>query len=328
MYPELFKIPWIGLSVKSFGTMMVVGFLIAVFVMGRMARRSGYKPEWITNAALYAMLMGIVGARMFYVFHHHKQIGENFFDVFAVWQGGLEFLGGVVLAIVFLVLYLQRKKFPMWEYLDILAIGLMVGLGFGRIGCFLNGCCYGKITDSAVGIRFPYDSFVYNSQVRPDLARNRSQPRLKIDDDFFGYLSSDGNWIPAGAEDKYNAALKPFDKLTETQKQLVTTGADRCLKVLPTQLYSSAGAFLLAGVMYLFWRKYAERRPGLVVATLLWTYGLVRFYLESLRDDNPFEYAWWAIYKGGTVSQNICLYLIILGVLLTIFLFRKPAKSS
>ena len=91
MHPELFKVPWIGLSVKSFGTMMVVGFLIAVFVMGRMARRSGYKPEWITNAALYAMLMGIVGARMFYVFHHHKQIGENFFDVFAVWQGGWSF---------------------------------------------------------------------------------------------------------------------------------------------------------------------------------------------------------------------------------------------
>jgi phosphatidylglycerol:prolipoprotein diacylglycerol transferase len=277
---------------------------------------------------LYALLTGILGARMFYVFHHHPQFADNFFSVFAVWQGGLEFLGGVVLTIVFLMLYLRRKRQPMWEYMDILAIGLMIGLGFGRIGCFLNGCCYGKVTDSAIGVRFPYDSFAYNNQVRPAPDRKRTEPLLKVDKDFFGYPTADGSWISAKPEDKYNAYLKPFDKLTDMQKQLVTTGPYRCLKVLPTQLYSSGGAFLLAGAGYLFWRWYGERRPGLVVATLLWTYGVMRFWIESLRDDNPFEYAWWAIYRGGTISQNICLYLIILGVLFTIFLFRKSAKKG
>lgn len=327
MHPELFEIPFIHLTVKSYGTMMVIGFLAAVFVMGRIAKQAGYKPEDITNIALYALLTGILGARMFYVLHHRHQFTENFFSVFAVWQGGLEFLGGMILVIAFLVIYLQRRKLPMWEYLDILAIGVMIGLGFGRIGCFLNGCCHGRVIDSAVGIRFPYDSFAYNSQVRPDLARHRTEPYLKIDDDFFGYLFADGSWIPA-AENKYDAALKPFDKLTDTQKQLVTTGPYRCMKVLPTQLYSSISAFLLAGAMYLFWRTYAWRRPGLIGAILLWTYGIMRFLIEYLRDDNPFEYAWWALYKGGTISQNICLYLIIFGVLLTIFIFRKPAKSD
>jgi phosphatidylglycerol:prolipoprotein diacylglycerol transferase len=326
MHPELFEIPFIHLTVKSYGTMMVVGFLAAVFVMGRMAKQSGYKPEYITNTALYALLTGILGARMFYVFHHRHQFTENFFSVFAVWQGGLEFLGGVVLTIVFLVLYLRRKRQPMWEYMDILAIGLMIGLGFGRIGCFFNGCCHGKVTDSAIGIRFPYDSFAYNSQVRPDLARRRTEPLLKIDNDFFGYLSADGSWIPA-AENQYDAALKPFDKLTDTQKQLVTTGAYRCLKVLPTQIVSSVSALLLGGAVYLFWRKYARRRPGLVVATLLWAYGVMRFLIEYLRDDNPFEYAWWAIYKGGTISQNICLYLIIAGIILTFIILRKNRES-
>ncbi|MBM4103565.1 MAG: prolipoprotein diacylglyceryl transferase [Planctomycetes bacterium] len=327
MHPELFEIPFIHLTVKSYGMMMVVGFLAAVFVMGRIAKQSGCKPEQVTNAALYSLLVGILGARMFYVFHHRRQFIDNFFSVFAVWQGGLEFLGGVVLVIVFLVLYLRHKRQPTWEYMDILAIGLMIGLGFGRIGCLLNGCCHGKVTDSAVGVRFPYDSFAYNSQVRPDLARHRTEPYLKIDDGFFGYLSADGSWIPA-AENKYDAALKPFDKLTDTQKQLVTTGPYRCLKVLPTQIISSVSAFLLAVAAYLFWRKYASHRPGLIVATLLWAYGVMRFLIEYLRDDNPFEYAWWAIYRGGTISQNICLYLIILGVLLTIFIFRKPAKRD
>jgi phosphatidylglycerol:prolipoprotein diacylglycerol transferase len=328
MHPELFKIPFVGLTVKSYGTMMVIGFLAAAFVMSRMARQRGYKPEYITNTALYALLVGILGSRIFYVLHHHRQFADNFFSVFAVWQGGLEFLGGMILVIVFLMIYLKHKKLPMWEYLDILAIGVMIGLGFGRIGCFFNGCCYGKTTESVIGVRFPYDSFAYNSQVRPDLARHRTEPYLKIDDDFFGYLSSDGTWIPADTKDKYNAVLKPFDKLTESQKQLVTTGPYRCLKVLPTQLYSSASALLLAGAMYLFWRTYAWRRPGLIGATLLWAYGLMRFLLEYLRDDNPFEYTWWAIYKGGTISQNVCLYLIMLGLFFTVFFLRKPKKES
>jgi phosphatidylglycerol:prolipoprotein diacylglycerol transferase len=324
MHPELFEIPFIHLTVKSYGTMMVIGFLAAVFVMGRMAKQSGYKPEHVTNAALYSLLVGILGARMFYVFHHRHQFTDNFFSVFAVWQGGLEFLGGVVLVIVFLVLYLRRNRQPMWEYMDILAIGLMIGLGFGRIGCLLNGCCHGKVTDSAIGIRFPYDSFAYNSQVSPDPDRKRTEPLLKIDNDFF-YLSADGKRILT-KDGKW--VLKPFEELTDAQKQRVTTGPYRCLKVLPTQIISSVSAFLLAGAAYLFWRKYASHRPGLIVATLLWAYGVMRFLIEYLRDDNPFEYAWWAIYRGGTISQNICLYLIILGVLFTIFIFRKPAKRD
>jgi phosphatidylglycerol:prolipoprotein diacylglycerol transferase len=322
MHPELFEIPFIHLTVKSYGTMMVVGFLAAIFVVGRMAKQAGYKPEYITNTALYSLLVGILGARMFYVFHHSHQFTDNFFSVFAVWQGGLEFLGGVVLVIVFLVLYLRRKRQPMWEYMDILAVGLMIGLGFGRVGCLLNGCCHGKVTDSVVGIRFPYDSFAYNSQISPDPARKRMEPLLKIDEDFF-YLSADGKRILT-MDGKW--VLKPFDQLTDMQKQLVTTGAYRCLKVLPTQIVSSISALLLAGAAYLFWRKYAHRRPGLIVATLLWAYGIMRFYIETLRDDNPFEYTWWAIYKGGTISQNICLYLIISGVVLTVFILRKPAK--
>jgi prolipoprotein diacylglyceryltransferase len=160
--------------------------------------------------------------------------------------------------------------------------------------------------------------------VNPDPDRKRTEPLLKVDDNFF-YLSVDGKRILT-EDGKW--VLKPFKELTDLQKQLVTTGPYCCLKVLPTQLYSSAGAFLLAGAAYLFWRKYAHYRPGLIVATLLWAYGAMRFCIESLRDDNPFEYAWWMIYKGGTISQNICLYLIILGVLFTIFLFRKYAKKG
>ncbi|NIR08113.1 MAG: hypothetical protein GTN82_22050, partial [Candidatus Aminicenantes bacterium] len=90
--------------------------------------------------------------------------------------GGLELLGGVILAILVVFFYLWRHKLPIRRYLDILAIGLLLALAFGRIGCFLNGCCFGKPTDQLWGVRFPYASFAYRSQVSPNLQRNRPEP--------------------------------------------------------------------------------------------------------------------------------------------------------
>ena len=144
MHPELFEIPFLHISVKSYGTMMVIGFLAAVWLMRRLMRKSGQNPDFVTNVAMYALIAGIVGARIFYVVHHHDQFVGRPGEIFAVWRGGLEFLGGFLCALVFLWIYLSKQKLPKRLYLDILAIGLMVGLGFGRIGCFLNGCCFGK----------------------------------------------------------------------------------------------------------------------------------------------------------------------------------------
>lgn len=313
MHPEIFKIPFINIPIQSFGTMMVVGFLVALWVVRRMAVRIGLNPEWMSNAGLYALVSGLVGAKFFYYVHHYDQFVGNFKAVFSGW--GFELLGGVIVSTVFMAFYFSRKKMPPWQCLDLLAVGVLIGIGFGRIGCLLNGCCYGTITDSSIGIRFPYDSIAYNSQVHPDPARNRNQPQLKIDEDFF-YQSMDGRRL-----------LKPFETLTDLQKQLVTNGSYRCLKVLPTQIFESGYTFLLAGAMCLFWKFRASRIPGLTMATAMWIYGILRFINESLRDDNPFEYAWWAVYKGGTISQNMSLYMIAAGVILTVVLIMRNKKA-
>lgn len=309
---------------------MVIGFLVAMWVLRRMAKRVALNPDILSNAALYALISGVIGARLFYVIHHHDQFQGGLLSIFAVWQGGLEFLGGVILAVGFLLVYLRKNRFPLLICFDIFAIVLMIGSGFGRVGCLMNGCCYGKITDSAIGIRFPYNSFAYQNQAFPDPQRNRTEPHLKIDDSFYGWLSEDGKtWIPAKPEDKYSANLKPYDMLTDEQKLQVTQGPYRCLKVLPTQLFDSAYALALAGGMYLFWRFWASARPGLTMAVMMWLYGLCRFYVETLRDDNPFEYAWWMIYKGGTISQNISLYMILAGICLSLyFVLRNTATDK
>jgi len=324
MYPELFKIPVIDLPLPSFGLMMVIGFLAAVLVMRRLSRDITDNPQLITNASLYALIAGVVGARLFYVVHYFDRFRGDWFSVFAVWQGGLEFLGGVILAIIFLLFYLKLHKLSIRRYFDILAIGLMLGLAFGRIGCFLKGDCFGKPTQVAWGVRFPYGSDVYQSQIQPNPKRNRPEPYLKLPAEFFGYYKRNG---------KTYYSLKRYEDLTQEQKDLVTKGEFRCLPVHPTQLYSLVNAAILSFILYLFRRRAqaAARlkngtklfaRPGCTFSLMFVLYGITRSLIESLRDDNPFEYGWWAIYKGGTVSQNLSIYMVILGVVLLV-IFEK-----
>ena len=309
MHPELFEIPFIHVTVKTYGTLMVIGFLVAVWVMRRMMKRHEQNPDDVTNIAMYALICGIVGARLFHVIHHHDQYNDNFMGIFAVWKGGLELLGGVLASIAFLWAYLYCRKLPKRIYLDVLAVGLMIGLGFGRIGCLMFGCCYGKCTNAPWAIQFPYGSPAYYSQTHPDPARGREEPLLDLPSEYYtieGYL-------------------KEYDDLTEEQKHAVDHGPYQTLKVHPTQLYSSIDAFLIAGVLYLLWRKFGQTKPGIAAGCMLILYGPNRFFMESLRDDNPFETAWWAVYKGGTVSQNLAIYMFTAGViLLIIFATRKP----
>jgi phosphatidylglycerol:prolipoprotein diacylglycerol transferase len=324
MYPELFKLPFTDLTIKSYGLMMVIGFLAAVFVIRRLSRDITPDPQFITNASLYTLIAGVVGARLFYVVHYFDKFRGEPFSIFAIWEGGLELYGGVIFAVIVVFLYLWRHKLPIRRYLDILAIGLMLALAFGRVGCFLNGCCFGKPTDKLWGVRFPYGSFAYGSQVRPDPKRNRPEAYLELPDEFFNY-SSDST-APA----KF---LKPYEQLNQQQKGMVKNGPYRCLHVHPTQLYSSSVAFFSCLLLYLFWRRSRNagtspktgglfNKAGCTFGLMLVLYGTARFFLEFLRDDNPFEYAWWVIYKGGTVSQNLGIYNVIFGWLLML-IFQK-----
>ena len=313
MHPELFEIPFLHVTVKSYGTMMVIGFLLAVAVMRRLMKRADQDPEFITNIAMYALISGIIGARLFYVIHHHDLYTGRFFQVFAVWQGGLEFLGGVLAGIGFLWFYLWKQKLPKRLYLDVLAIGLMIGLGFGRVGCLLNGCCFGKCTEVPWSIQFPYGSPAFYSQIRPDTDRNRTEAKIDLPADYFDE----------------EGLLKPKEALTEEQLKAVTEGPYCTLPVLPTQPFSTLNAFVLAGILCTTWFKIGRQKPGVVMALMLLLYGPTRFYLETLRDDNPFEQAWWAIYKGGTVSQNIGIYMFVAGaILLYIFATRKQTAEG
>lgn len=310
MHPRLFEIPFVHLTIWGFGVMMVAGFLSALWLVRRASRRAGLDPEIMSDVALYALILGVAGARTFFVLHHLDQFRGDFLGVFAIWRGGLEFLGGVGPAVAFLLFYLHRRKLPMRRYLDILAMGLMIGLAFGRLGCFLNGCCFGRPTDLPWGLRFPYRSYAYVSQMNPDPQRGRAEPYLDVPPyEYAAFYTADGQWYP-----------KPLEELTAQQQHEVTHGKYRCLPVHPTQLYASVHAFLLCGVLYLLWRRSIAgagtgrngwlARPGVATAALCLLYGPGRFVLEAIRDDNPYEFA------TLTISQIMGIVMFIGGLVL------------
>ena len=332
MRPELFELPFIHLTVKSYGLMMVIGFMSAVYLIRYLSRKIIPDPQLITNAALYSLIAGVVGARVFYVVHYFDQFRGRPLSVFAIWEGGLELLGGVLLAITVIFIYLRYHKLPIRVYLDILGIALVLALVFGRIGCFMNGCCFGKPTKLLWGVRFPYGSPAYRSQVNANPKRNRPEPQLELPLQFFGYETEDGTWY---------TDLKPYEYLTPEQKALVETGPYRSLAVHPTQLFSSATAAICCLLLYFFWRRYqpavatkgktakadrAEKfcaKPGCTFALMFILYGLARFFMEFVRDDNPFGL--W----GLTISQNIGIAMIIFGsILMVLFSMMKPFAAS
>ena len=325
MYPELFEIPFVHLTIKSYGLMLVIGFLSCVWLIRHLSRAFTPNPQFITNAALYSLIGGVLGARLFFVIHYFDQFQSNPIEIFAIWKGGLELAGGVVAAILVIIFYLRYHKLPVRRYLDVLAIGLMLVLVFGRIGCFLNGCCYGKPTELPWGVCFPYYSFAYHSQTNADLERNRPEPYLKLPDEFYGYTDESGV--------RYSG-LKPYKYLTEQQKIEVNQGKYRCLPIHPTQLYSSAMAAFWCLMLYLFWRRARKielsdgsgrlfAKPGYTFALMFIVYGISRFLIEFLRDDNPFEF------DGLTISQNIGIAMVVLGVILTaVFNFTAPHDNE
>ncbi len=328
MYPELFEIPFTHLTVKSYGLMMVIGFLMAVALIRRLSRDITPDPQMITNAALYSLIAGVLGARLFYVIHYFEKFKGDLLSTFAIWQGGLELLGGVVLAVLVIFIYLRHHKLPIRRYLDILAVALFLALAFGRIGCLLNGCCFGKPATVPWAVQFPYGSPAHRSQVQPNPQRNRPDLQLTIPEQFFTFVRED---------DGLYRTLKTYDQLTPDLQTRVDAGEFRPLPVHPTQLYSSANAGLCFFLLYLFWRRSQTAlksgntskpliKPGCVFALMLILYGLSRFLLEFIRDDNPFEF------DSLTISQNIGIALILFGfalvVLFTRFKFKLPPTAS
>lgn len=176
MYPTLFRIPFLPenwADIKSYGAMMMVAFLGGIWFAVRRAERVKADPDVVINMGFIALLAGVIGARAMFVIHYWESRFANqpspLLAIVDIRAGGLEFWGGPILVIPALIAYLAWTKRSIRWYLDITGPSLMFGLAMARIGCFLNGCCWGSVCvkeapgahDQAAlpwAVRYPYGS--------------------------------------------------------------------------------------------------------------------------------------------------------------------------
>ncbi|MBU3933256.1 MAG: prolipoprotein diacylglyceryl transferase, partial [Candidatus Omnitrophica bacterium] len=153
MHPILFQFG--PLKVYSYGLMVAIAFIVATYLAKLEARRQDLAPEKILDLSLILAVSAISGARALYVLQNLKFYINHPQQILMLHRGGLSFYGGFVLATIFAVVFLKRQRLPVLKTFDIVCPYLALAQAIGRIGCFLNGCCYGKPAGSGLRVYFP-----------------------------------------------------------------------------------------------------------------------------------------------------------------------------
>ncbi|MCE5303063.1 MAG: prolipoprotein diacylglyceryl transferase [Planctomycetaceae bacterium] len=342
-----------GLPIRGYGTMIMLGVIAGTWLTAWRAKPRGIDPELIYSLVFWLVIPGILGARVFYVIHFWPEYGRHLTEPGGGWlpllgsminltEGGLVVYGSLFGALLGLWLFVRRHRLRLLAVCDLVAPGMALGVAIGRIGCLMNGCCFGAVCDQPWAITFPVDSDAYVSQVQ------RGQ--------MYGMtLSSDPNAIPqivavqrGGLADR--AGLKPGDRLQSINGQkLPVTGYAyevlkaaysggqplqlqvdnrqttipaatirlRSLPVHPTQIYSVIDALFLCVVLLLCDRR--RHRDGVLFALMLSIYPVTRFVIEGLRSDEAPVFG-----TNLSIAQVVSLLLLACAVGLWIFILRRP----
>ena len=146
-----------SLNIYGYGLMIAAGIILAFMLSERIAAKRGLDNDALFNMGVAGVIAGLIGAKLLYLIIELPAIIADPSLLLNINEGFVVY-GGLITGILAGWLYAKKKKLPIWGYLDCGVAGVALGQGFGRLGCFLAGCCYGKHTDLACGVVFPQGS--------------------------------------------------------------------------------------------------------------------------------------------------------------------------
>ena len=173
--PNLIE-PGHGVPIRGYGTCLVVAIFAAFFLVLHLARRQNIPADKIVSLCFWTVIVGIIGARLFYVTEYWQEMlcepsgqllpfREASLNVLNFAQGGLVVFGSIIGGILAAMIFMFYNKMPMLRTFDVMAPAAALGIAIGRIGCLLNGCCFGGVTDLSWAIVFPQGSPAHVHQV-------------------------------------------------------------------------------------------------------------------------------------------------------------------
>lgn len=159
-----------GFPIRGYGLFLMLAIVAASLVVVTRGKKQGLSPEKLLPIIVVQVVCGLVGARIFYLLEYWEQIRADTLTrtvirAIDLTKGGLVVYGGIIGGIVGSYIYLKKKNLPILRTLDVFAPALMLGIALGRLGCFMNGCCFGGPCDCPVGVHFPVASPAHFAQM-------------------------------------------------------------------------------------------------------------------------------------------------------------------
>jgi phosphatidylglycerol:prolipoprotein diacylglycerol transferase len=149
--------------------MLAIALAVGLGLAVLRAKKEKINPDLIFNLSFIVFITGIIGARIFYVMENLNYYLENPKEIIMLPRGGLSWFGGLILGIVFGIVYLKKRNVSVYKVFDLIAPFVALSQAIGRIGCLLNGCCFGKVSES--GIYFPvHNAVLIPTQIYSSLA--------------------------------------------------------------------------------------------------------------------------------------------------------------
>jgi len=341
----------VGLPIRGYGFFLLLATLAGVGTATYRAKSLGKDPDVILSLAFWVFIVGIVGARMFYVLQKFDEFNihnptEFFFAMISMTKGGLVIYGGLIGALLAFVAFMAKNRLPMFEFADIIAPSMILGLSIGRLGCLMNGCCFGGVcTIEPLAVQFPEGSPPYLRELETgELLGIHGKPgkSQQLDElgmttvesvdagsvaDQHGIKPGDRIGITFDSEQlqlaRYNVARNVVIQINRTSSNPIMIDYDelprQSLKIHPTQVYSSIDA----GLIFLFlWFFFPFRqRNGQVFALLMIIYPVARTIEEFIRIDEPGQFG--TIF---TISQWVSLFIFVLGLGLYVYVMLRKSE--
>ncbi|MFO0929786.1 MAG: prolipoprotein diacylglyceryl transferase family protein [Gemmataceae bacterium] len=362
MFQVLWRIPVVtsytpdGIPIYGFGMMLFLAFLLCTWLAGRRAEREGIRKETVQDLAIWVFIGGLLGARITYLLNENPRpsLVEFVRKLPLIWEGGIvlygSILGGVASYFLAYALVYRKQGLHTRRLLDAIAPAIALGLCLGRMGCFLNGCCFGQVACADCAAVTPV-GFPMCAPARDVLVEAGAQTAAGFTVSAGAPGLRDGVRVDEVDPESpaYAAGLRPGSIVTGVNGEAVQTRGDldrllgnlgfwrprgardltlefrptpadepvtvtiqpRTLGLYPTQLYEVVSMLLLMLVLLAYYPF--RHNPGQVCAVLMVGYGVHRFLNEILRDDPR---------PVGLESYG-SVFLVATGLMLWLWLWRK-----